>query len=333
MVGGLILYYHSVAPAGDPNPLGEINRSLRTDTELFRRQMELLARSFSIVPLETLIAEAKTGLLRRRQACITLDDGYGDNYEHAFPILRKLGIPATIFVTTQPIEERSQFFWERLGWYLAQRIGRTLILPPDLGARTIQLDSAAGAGEAFDHLVRRIRTVDANRREVLLEALGVEPSPCTRPLTWGEAVSMQAAGITFGAHSHTHSSLPALSAAAIREEITRSRDIITLRLGKVSSVFAYPNGDVDERTERILAAEGFLGAVTIREKLCTAMSPRFQLPRIAPENRNKSASIQWPGEMNRRYSVKSYKSYLKAILPSRLVTTGKRIRGMWRTTH
>ncbi len=281
MVGGLILYYHSVAPTSDPNPLGDINRSLRIDTELFRRQMELLARSFSIVPLEMLIAEEKTGLLRRRQACVTLDDGYADNYEHAFPILRSLGIPATIFVTTQPIEEGSQFFWERLGWYLAQRIGRTLVFPPDLGVRTIRLDSAAGAGWVFDQLVWRIRMVDAKRREALLDALGVGPSPYTRPLTWGEAASMQTAGITFGAHSHTHRSLPTLTDAAIRDEIIASRDIITLRLGNVSSVFAYPHGDVDERTERILLAEGFLGAVTSREELCTAMSPRFQLPRIS----------------------------------------------------
>ncbi len=335
MVGALILYYHSVAPASHPNPLSDINRSLRVDTERFRCQMELLARSFSIVPLETLIAEVKAGSPRRREACVTLDDGYADNHEYAFPILRSLGIPATIFLTTQPIEEGKQFFWERLGWYLAQRLGRKLVLPPDLGARTIQLDSAADAGEVFDYLVGRMRTVNAERREALLDALGVEPSPYTRPLTWGEAASMLTAGITFGAHSHTHTSLPALATDAIREEITASRNIITLRLGKMSSIFAYPNGNVDERTERILATEGFSGAVTILGGLCTAMSPRFRWPRMDPGNRNKAEFTQWLYEVT-GVGVNAgtwVKSYLKTALPSRLVATGKRIRGMLRVSY
>jgi peptidoglycan/xylan/chitin deacetylase (PgdA/CDA1 family) len=335
MVRVLILCYHSVAPACHPDPLGIINRSLRVDTERFRCQMELLDRSFSIVPLESVIDAVGTGSPRRRLACVTLDDGYADNYEHAFPILRRLGIPATFFLPTESIEERQQFYSERLGWHLAQQIGRTLQLPAVLGGRTIPIESAADAGKAFDYLLGRMRTVRTNEREALLEAVGVMPSPYTRQLTWAEAAFMQAAGMRFGVHTHTHTSLPALTAEAIREEITASRDIIAKRLGAVPTVFAYPHGDFDERTERILAEEGFLVAVTIREGLCTAMSPCFQLPRMDPGNRNKSAFIRL---IHAATGVSldvgtRVKSCLKTVVPAPLLTTGKRIYRTWRTTH
>lgn len=332
MMGALILCYHSVAPASHPDPLGDINRSLRVDTERFRCQMEVLDRFFSIVPLGTVIGEVRKGSVRPRQACVTFDDGYADNYEHAFPILRSLGIPATIFLSTQAIEEGSQFYWERLAWYLAQRIGRTLRLPLVLGGGTIPIESAADAGKAFDYLLERMRTVESKQREALLEALGVTPSPDTRPLTWREATIMQPAGVTFGAHSHTHPSLPALTAGAIREEIAASRDLIAKRLGAVPAVFAYPYGDVDERTERILADEGFLAAMTTRG-LCTAMSPCLQIPRVGPGNRDESAFIGWIHDPTGTSVGTRFKSWLKTVVPLPLLTPAKRIYSMWRTTY
>ena len=142
---------------------------------------------------------------------------------------------------------------------------------------------------------------------------------------------MQAAGITFGAHSHTHPSLPALSTAAIREEITASRDIIAKRLGTVPAVFAYPHGDFDERTERVLEEEGFLAAVTTREGLYTGMSPCFQLPRMDPGNRNHSAFVRWTHDATS--FTGRVKSWLRTVVPSPLRTPAKRIYSMLRTTY
>ncbi|HZQ16582.1 MAG TPA: glycosyltransferase [Gaiellaceae bacterium] len=48
-----------------------------------------------------------------RYACITFDDGYLDNLVHAGPVLKELGLPATIFAITEILEGRLGFDWYR----------------------------------------------------------------------------------------------------------------------------------------------------------------------------------------------------------------------------
>lgn len=68
----------------------------------FAEQLALLARrGFAFVRASELPALLNSGAHRgRRLACLTFDDGYLDNYEHAYPLLVERGIPAAIFVAT-----------------------------------------------------------------------------------------------------------------------------------------------------------------------------------------------------------------------------------------
>ena len=87
----VILNYHSVHPNG----------AYSTRPEDFRRQMEYLVEEFNIISLPAFykLRRAKKEL-PLRLAMLTFDDGYGDNYEYAFPIMRNYGIEGTIFLTT-----------------------------------------------------------------------------------------------------------------------------------------------------------------------------------------------------------------------------------------
>lgn len=80
----------------------------------FRRQMEhLVSSSVDVVPLARaldLLDEPIDG----RYVCITFDDGYLDNLEHALPVLESLGLPATIFLIGNVLEGRSSFDWYRV---------------------------------------------------------------------------------------------------------------------------------------------------------------------------------------------------------------------------
>jgi peptidoglycan/xylan/chitin deacetylase (PgdA/CDA1 family) len=59
--------------------------------------------------------DAALALLARpvdgRYLHVTFDDGYRDNLEHGEPVLRELGVPATIFVATAAIDGRATFDW------------------------------------------------------------------------------------------------------------------------------------------------------------------------------------------------------------------------------
>ena len=53
-----------------------------------------------------------------RWVCVTFDDGYRDNYTVAYPLLKKLGVPFTVYVTTGIIDDQQEMWWypgERLG--------------------------------------------------------------------------------------------------------------------------------------------------------------------------------------------------------------------------
>ena len=89
----LVLTYHSIAIS---------DWAVAVPPENFERQLEYLKkRGFSFVHAREIKNLLKEGAHRdHRYACITFDDGVEDNFTTAFPILKKLGIPASIFVTT-----------------------------------------------------------------------------------------------------------------------------------------------------------------------------------------------------------------------------------------
>lgn len=50
--------------------------------------------------------------------CLTFDDGYQDNYDIAYPLLKRLEVPFTVYVTTGFIDNRLPMWWypgEKLG--------------------------------------------------------------------------------------------------------------------------------------------------------------------------------------------------------------------------
>ena len=91
----LNLCYHSV---DDKKYLYSIS------PEKFAWQMKLLKRHFKIIRAKNLIDILSSGEVPKgNYATVTFDDGLKDNYLRAFPIIRELNIPITIFVVTNLI--------------------------------------------------------------------------------------------------------------------------------------------------------------------------------------------------------------------------------------
>jgi peptidoglycan/xylan/chitin deacetylase (PgdA/CDA1 family) len=80
-----VLCYHAVDPAW--------SAPISVDPPSFTEQCSWLARR-GVAPLETLVASGRRG----RDVAITFDDGFASVYEHAFTVLRRHGVPATVFV-------------------------------------------------------------------------------------------------------------------------------------------------------------------------------------------------------------------------------------------
>lgn len=127
-----ILMYHHVRV--NPDPADSIGARLSVDPEDFEAQMSFLARNgyrtISPRDLDTL----RPG--QNRRVIITFDDGYADAYEEAYPILRRNGFTATIYVITDLVDCHGHLTWEQIRELAADGmvIGSHTVGHPDLTA-------------------------------------------------------------------------------------------------------------------------------------------------------------------------------------------------------
>src|SRR5262249_16095666 len=86
----LILTYHRFSSGGAPGAPGAPGAADKTPAKIFAEQLEYLTKRYNLVHLSRL---AECIGSRRRQpsrlAAITIDDGYRDAYEIAYPLLRR----------------------------------------------------------------------------------------------------------------------------------------------------------------------------------------------------------------------------------------------------
>jgi peptidoglycan/xylan/chitin deacetylase (PgdA/CDA1 family) len=105
-----VLMYHSVRPVV---PKGNM---LTVSTDTFERQMAFLKKNdYNVLPLDSL-ADYVGGKKRipSRAVVITFDDGYEDNYAYAFPILKKYGFAATVFIIVSKVGNPGRLSWEQI---------------------------------------------------------------------------------------------------------------------------------------------------------------------------------------------------------------------------
>jgi peptidoglycan/xylan/chitin deacetylase (PgdA/CDA1 family) len=214
--------------------------------------MEALRRRFEVLPLEELAERARSRKLPRNAVAVTFDDGYRDNYTNAFPLLRELGLPATIFLTTDALDRGGLLWHDRVF---------------DAFHRSRNEEARASFTAELGRL-RRVSPEERDRRIVsLLEELGVEENGASgwEKMSWPEAREMASQGISFGAHTVDHPILTRVSESEARRQIRESKERIEKELGSRITMFAYPNGgaaDFNRSTEKLVEEEGFSLAVT-----------------------------------------------------------------------
>src|SRR6185436_711412 len=120
--------------------------SMLISTEMLERHLDWIARRFSFVSLDDIGAHLSANEpFRRPVAALTFDDGYSDVYHHAYPLLRRKGIPAAVFVVTSLIGTGRPQIFDR--FYLLLRLlyihGAPLAQTVAVALRTKGFDSTA----------------------------------------------------------------------------------------------------------------------------------------------------------------------------------------------
>jgi peptidoglycan/xylan/chitin deacetylase (PgdA/CDA1 family) len=265
----LILGYHRVVEdfagiARDENP------SQLTSREMFERHLDVVGRHFRFASLDEIGAHLATGEpFTDRVAAVTFDDGYRDNYENAFPILQRKGIPATVFVVTDLIGQAHWQTHDKLYHLVSKAFARW----DDPRRELAQLLNDLGL-PAADLLRNRLATStplttvsallpDLSQANVgrVMHALEsqVGNGLCNMPLslTWPMIEEMHRAGVIIGSHTRTHISLPAESMDTVLKELAGSKQAIEERTGTPVVHFAYPGGQFTPRDVATLERTGY----------------------------------------------------------------------------
>lgn len=243
---------------------------------VFERGIQALASRFSIVPLATLVQMAQpTG----REVALTFDDGLLNNCSLAYPILKRLGAPATFFVCPSLLDS-SQWLWnqearERLR---ALSVEQRVRLAREMGASD---STADGVVEWMKTLPLPVRNVAED--QVRRATPSFHPSQSQRcsfdMMSWNTLAQLDPGLITIGSHTMTHSILSGLSDGLLDQEIIASRTTLEERLGRPVDCFCYPDGDFDERALTRVRATYKIAVTTTPACVPEPRDPHL-LPRI-----------------------------------------------------
>ncbi len=224
---------------------------------------------------------------------ISFDGGALDNYEHARPVLDRLGLHATFYIPVKNVKERRALWHDRLGFALLRSVAAVrqmngtpydrLLFPFGLSvqafAAVLPEDAVRLAAEGVA-AGQRLSQEQRDRSIAALEkALGGNQVPDHAALmSWEQVRELHRAGHEIGSHSLSYSLLSALPDGRVKEEVEGSRRELSDLIGADVASFCYPNGGYDGRALKAVEAAGYECAVTNRWGLNRKQSP-FELAR------------------------------------------------------
>ncbi|WP_439575302.1 polysaccharide deacetylase family protein [Phreatobacter sp.] len=274
---GAILMLHHVRPAAPsdfaPNALLEVTPDF-LDSVVER----VRASGFDIVAMDEVPGRIAAGGEGRPFVAFTFDDGYRDNAEHALPVLKRHGVPFTIYLPTAFAEHEGELWW----LVLEETIRTQRSVTARIGGGIVHFDCSTASlkneawGEIYWHLRSQPETELRAYVRDLAERHGIDFRETCRKLCmdWDELAALgRDPLVTFGAHTVSHIMLAKYPDDVARQEMLTSREVIEARLGRPIRHFAYPVGDSTSAGPRefALARElGFATAVTTRPGLVYA---------------------------------------------------------------
>ena len=269
---GAILALHHVRPARDD--AFQPNRLLEVTPEFLTRVVHRLNDAgVDIISLDEMYRRMAERDFGRRFVCFTFDDGYRDTKEYAYPILRRFGIPFTVYVPTGFIDRGRELWWLALERVIAATDIVSCVM--DGAEQRFACATAEGKRDTFERIYWWLRGLETDEQlRVFMRELagrhGVDMTAFCDELcmSWDELAALAADPlVTIGAHTINHPILAKLPDGAVHAELQKGRRILEEKLGRPVAHLSYPFGDrtsAGPREFAIASELGFKTAVTAR---------------------------------------------------------------------
>jgi len=290
-----ILIYHGVVPEALVPPC-----SLQLSVQDFAWQMAYMKRHYHVMPLSELVRKINQNeVLPDNIAVVTFDDGFENNYTVAYPVLKRLGIPATIFIPTGFVET-DKILWPQELYLMMTASSQKGLDMRDHGMGIYDLRTMSSNTNMMTlntQVIDDMRSCFKNFPEedkkrllaIIRQRLGVgDLDEGLRRrfamLSWEQITKMNQSGfISFGSHTANHPFLINLDKDALTREIVESFETIKKKLNSQDILFAYTygnQGDFNELSKQIVKEQGAVCAVTTIEGLNGREDDLFELKRV-----------------------------------------------------
>ena len=313
---GAILMLHHVRPARRDR--FQPNSHLEVTPDFLERAIRRLRRAkVDLISLDEMHRRLTERDFGRRFACFTFDDGYRDNKEWAFPILKAAQVPFTIYVATSFADRLGKLWWLALEAVIARNDRFALVM--DGRESHVECAGVDAKREVFDKLYGWLRGLPSEKQAVdlvcdLAARYGVDVRAlCAEQcMDWNEIGELARDPLaTIGAHTVNHVMLAKASDGQVRSELTMGSAVIEAVLGQPPAHLAYPYGDptaAGPREFRIAAELGFKTALTTRPGVLFAehadhltalprlsLNGAYQDTRFIPVLMSGAATALWNG--------------------------------------
>jgi peptidoglycan/xylan/chitin deacetylase (PgdA/CDA1 family) len=280
-----VAVFHRVLKRDDPRWETALTQWTLPD-DVFDECLAFFRCHYALVTLDDVKASLEgVRRLPPRSLLITFDDGFADNSDYALPLLRKHGVSATVFISSDVIGRNERLWTEDLLW--AFKAGR-------LHQRDVaSLYALLLGGPRYDvedpgliwEIVWRGPQLEKAQVEAALSALKIDLRRIAHPrqmLTRSEIANLARNGISIGAHGKSHTALPLSS--DITAELCSPRvvldAILALHHQRPVDALSFPHGAyTSEVVDRALAA-GYAFAFTGEAELCVLKNGFLTSPLI-----------------------------------------------------
>lgn len=281
-----VLLYHRVQ-----NDIGPY--TIVVNERNFENQLAYISQTYNI-----LNCNEEWDNVSRTSVALTFDDGYGDFFLKAYPLLKKYSIPATVFIATAGIDNNNEFWWDKL----EQIIGHNK-LPEFLSTSGHKYcvkdynDRKELINVIRDDVIdNTYKDRDAEIKKLIAQVDDSLPDRIANRTMSKTEIELLAKDplITIGAHTVNHILCDKEDFGIQYNEIKESKEQLESIINCDVNLFAYPNGNIGDRTREILEQLKFSRAFTCEHACIDFIDRKYDIPRNPVLNWDKK-------DLNRKF--------------------------------
>jgi peptidoglycan/xylan/chitin deacetylase (PgdA/CDA1 family) len=278
-----IIMYHGFCKTGD-------NDLQRTPIDLFRKHLNYIRKNYSPLKVsDLLLARKYNGSYPDKAVAITIDDGYEDFYDLAFPVLKELGVPATVFVVSDLTEENG-WMWPDKFYYIVECLkGSSHEMNVNVSQEILSNLKKLPVKKRDEQLIEMAQKHNIN--------IPSGPPLKYKLMSWTQLKDLTKSNlIEIGSHTCTHPIMSYLNNKDSWYEINESKDMISNKLKVEITSFCYPNGqmgDYLEEHKKMLAQAGYLCSLAAHFGYVSEKSDIYALPRIFEGGRSFNLFVSY----------------------------------------